>query len=80
MSTIKAMKIHKRLKFIREAYGFTLADVESKTKINISLLRDIERGKKDITVSQLVKLSKLYNKPFSDFFEPEKRHFILWKK
>jgi len=58
-----------KLKEFRKKFGFSLNDVSKKTNIDISLLKDIEKGKRDITLSQLAKLAQLYNKFLTDFFD-----------
>ncbi|MCB4792094.1 MAG: ImmA/IrrE family metallo-endopeptidase [Elusimicrobia bacterium] len=76
------MKINDRLKAIRSAFGFTLQDVEKSTGIGVSSLSDFENDKREPSLSQLNKLSKLYEKPLTFFLDvnnvPEP--IILWRK
>lgn len=76
------MNIGGRLKALRDAFGWTLSDVESRTNIGLSSLSDFENGKREPMLSHLKKLAEVYQKPISFFLETgvSKEPVLLWRK
>ncbi|PKN01531.1 MAG: hypothetical protein CVU77_04375 [Elusimicrobia bacterium HGW-Elusimicrobia-1] len=76
------MNIADRLRSVRNALGMKLADVSEKTGIGISSLSEIENGKREPMLIQLKKLSELYERPLSFFFETTEisSPALLWRE
>jgi transcriptional regulator with XRE-family HTH domain len=57
-----------RLRAIRMARGFSLAEVSRETNISRSFLSLVEKGQNEITIGRLVRLVGFYGVHASDFF------------
>jgi Zn-dependent peptidase ImmA (M78 family)/transcriptional regulator with XRE-family HTH domain len=75
------MELGKRLLEARERTKFSLADVRQRTAIGESSLSDIENGKREPKIKQLVQLADLYGKPLSFFLSEkvEAEDTVLWR-
>lgn len=63
------MNFGKKLKTLRDMFGYTLEDAYLKTNISMSSLSDFERNKREPSLSQLQLLANLYHKTVSFFLE-----------
>jgi len=74
------MVIGKRLKFARETIGLTLEQAAKEGKIDVALLRKVEKGKGALKFSHLSKLAEIYMRPVKFFFaEPVSvNEVMLW--
>ncbi len=53
--------MYKRIKKLREKYNLTQKDISEKLEISIKLYAIYESGKRNIPVSILSKIAKIYN-------------------
>lgn len=60
-----------KLRYARQAKGWTLADVEAKSygKHKAVVIGSYERGQRTISVKKLIELSNFYGVPVTDFFD-----------
>jgi Zn-dependent peptidase ImmA (M78 family) len=75
------MDIGARLKFAREAIGYTLEKVEKESGIGISSLSEFENEKREPKFSQLSRLAEIYKRSI-DFFltdKPIADPVMLWR-
>jgi transcriptional regulator with XRE-family HTH domain len=72
-------RLGQRLKAIREAGGYSLAEVSRRTDISRSFLSLVENGQNEITIGRLIRLIGLYKVHLGDFFMSlgsEQRHIV----
>lgn len=70
------MNIHllvKRLKQLRENYGWTQQKVANKTNLSRSAIAQIEAGKRNISTFEISQFAELYQKPISFFLSASKQ-------
>ncbi len=60
-----------RLRQLRKANGWTLADVAARTGLSVSFLSDIERGRTSPSLDTLEKLAGVYGLPMSQVLRVE---------
>lgn len=69
MNDQKPRMIGERVKRARVLAKLTLKELSKKTGISYSTLSRIENGRRIINVIELLKISKLVNKPVTYFFQ-----------
>lgn len=69
MSNTFKIDFGKRLKAIRQSKGLTQEELYFKSSVSRSHIGMIEKGKRDITLSALFKLSRALDTNLSGFFE-----------
>jgi transcriptional regulator with XRE-family HTH domain len=63
------MQLGTRLRMLRKARGYTLADVSKETDLSVSFLSDIERGHTKPSLDSLEKLAACYQLTVNDLLD-----------
>ncbi len=63
------MKVHKKIKFLRQSKGLTQEEVAEKRNMSVSGYGDIERGDSDLKLSKLEKITNLFGISVKDLFD-----------
>ncbi len=76
------MTLHHKLKYARKRANFTLATVSERAQIGQSSISEFENDKREPSVSQLVKLANVYQRPVEFFMSdsPIPREVVLWRE
>ncbi|MBL7154472.1 MAG: ImmA/IrrE family metallo-endopeptidase [Phycisphaerae bacterium] len=76
------MQIGQRLKFARQAVGYTIQKASREARIGESSISEFENSKREPKFSQLAKLAEVYKKPVEFFLgeEPIVQNMMLWRQ
>lgn len=62
------MKISERLKQLRTLHGLKLREVSKKTRLSLSYISDLERGRQNPSLETCQKLATVYKITLSEMF------------